>query len=44
MANIFLKIQSGETIIELSGESKEVKEILQDIKENGLRYLSSNIR
>lgn len=43
MANISLKIQSGETIIELSGESKEVKEILQDIKENGLRYLSSNI-
>lgn len=40
MANISLKIQSGDTVIELSGENSEVKQIFQDIKDNGLGYLS----
>ncbi len=40
MANISLKIQNGDILIELSGESNEVKQIFKDIKENGLGYLS----
>ena len=39
MANISLKIQNGDILIELSGESNEVKQIFKDIKENGLGYL-----
>ena len=40
MTNISLKIQNGDILIELSGESNEVKQIFKDIKENGLGYLS----
>lgn len=42
MANISLKIQNGDTILELSGESNEVKQLFHDIKDNGLGYLLNN--
>ncbi len=35
MANISLKLQHGDTVIELSGVNEEVRQMLQDIKNNG---------
>lgn len=40
MANISLKVQSGDVMIELEGESEIVKQIFADIKDNGLGNLT----
>lgn len=42
MENISLKIQTGETSIELSGDSTTIKEFFNDIKNNGLGILGSS--
>lgn len=42
MENISLKIQTGETSIELSGDSITIKEFFDDIKNNGLGILGSS--